>query len=73
MAKQMLFEYVLIHHPRQTKEDRDAGVQPPSQVLGDVKRVLAKDASEVNILAAREIPQQFLDRLDTIEIGVRPF
>lgn len=73
MAKSALFEYVLIHHPRQTKEDRDAGTQPVSILLGDIRRVLAKDIGEVNIKAAREIPQEYLDKLDTVEIAVRPF
>lgn len=73
MSKSKLFEYVIIHHPRQTKEDRDAGTIPASLLLKDVQRVLAINPADVQILAARQIPTEYLDKLDTVEIGVRPF
>ena len=73
MTKQSLFEYVILHHPRRVKKDEDDGVQKPSVLVQDVKRVLAADVKDVQILAAREIPQEYLDKLDTVEIGIRPF
>lgn len=68
-----LFEYVVIHHPQPTKEDKDAGRKKPSILLKDVARVIAEDEKEVMIKAAREIPEEYLDRLAQIEIAIRPF
>ena len=68
-----LFEYVVIHHPQPTKEDKDAGRKKPSVLLVDVTREMAEDEKEVMIKAAREIPEEYLDRLSQIEVAVRPF
>ena len=72
-----LFEYAILYHPVQTKDDKDKGVKPPSVVLrvngDDVVRVVAEDEKEVAIRAARNIPDEYLDRLQQIEVAVRPF
>lgn len=67
-----LFEYAIIHHPKTTKDQRDAGKEARS-VLVKFAQTLAKDANEVNILAARQIPDELLEKLDEVEIAVRPF
>lgn len=64
-----LFEYAVLFHPV-TKKDE----QPEkSKILVDVKRVLAGTDKEVAILAAREIPEEYLDKLEQVEIVVRSF
>lgn len=72
-----LFEYAILYHPVQTKDDKDKGVKPPSVLLQvggqDVTRVVAEDEKEVAIRAARQIPEEYLDRLQQIEVAVRPF
>lgn len=68
-----LFEYAIIHNPKASKEDRDAGRNPKSKLVVDVTRVLAEDDSQVQILAGRAIPEEYLDKLDQIVIAVRPF
>lgn len=73
MTHQRLFEYVIIHHPRRVKVDEEAGNLKRSILLKDVTRVMAADEKEVGIIAAREIDPEYLDRLDTVEIGIRPF
>jgi hypothetical protein len=70
MAK--LFEYAVLYHPKTKKVDGEEK-REKSKVLVDVKRVLAADDKEVAILAAREIPEEYLDQLETVEIVVRPF
>ena len=39
----------------------------------DVKRVLANSEKEAQMLAARDIPDEFTDKLDRVEIALRPF
>ena len=72
-----LFEYAILHHPVPTKEDKDKGIKRPSVVIPvkgqDVTRLVAEDEKEVAMRAAREIPDEYLDRLNQIEVAVRPF
>ena len=73
MPRQNLFEYVILHHP---KPQRDAhGFEEPtkSTIVKEPSYVLSVTEQEVTITAARAIPEEYLDRLDQIEIRVRPF
>lgn len=70
MAKGKIFEYAVIYHPAKVEKDSP---EQPSELLVDVKRVLASSPQEVSIIAAREIPEKFLSKLADIEIVVRPF
>lgn len=70
MAKGRLFEYAVIFHPKPAKKDEEA---PPSEVIVDVKRVLCTDEKAAAMLAARAIPEAYADKLDNVEIAVRPF
>lgn len=71
MAK--LFEYAVIHNPKTTKDANGNDTTPKSSILIEPKRILAKDDKEVGMRAAREIPEDFLDKLDEVEVLVRPF
>jgi hypothetical protein len=73
MAKGKLYEYGVIHHPKNRKDA--AGNEEPvkSKIVTDVTRVLAASPEEVSILAARSIPDEYLDKIEQIEIVVRPF
>ena len=68
-----LFEYAVLYHPHQTKEQKDRGEQAKSKLLIDVTRVLARDDKEVTLMAARAIPEEYLDKLNQVEVAVRPF
>lgn len=65
-----LFEYVILHHPKSRKKDEPA---KKSEILVDMKRVLVKDEQQAVILASRDIPETHLDKLEEVEIVVRPF
>jgi len=67
-----IFEYVVLYHPKPKKVGDDT-VTDPSQIVVDVKRVVATDDKTVAIMAAREIPETYLDRLEQVEIAIRPF
>ena len=47
--------------------------QGPDVIVRTPEYVLAKDDKEVAIRAARAIPETYLDKLDQVEILVRPF
>jgi len=73
MAKGKLFEYAVLHHPKAKKDLAGNEETVKSAILTDVTRTLAATPEEVSILAARSIPPEYLDRLEQIEIVVRPF
>lgn len=64
-----LFEYVAILHP--TEDEKKAGVK--SSLIVPITPALAKDAEQATLLAARAIPPEYIDRLEQIEVAVRPF
>jgi hypothetical protein len=64
-----LFEYAVIYNP--AKEDEKKGVK--SEIVIAPKTILAKNEKEVNFIAARSIPEKFADRIDQLDIAVRPF
>jgi hypothetical protein len=68
-----LYEYAVIYNPLPTKEQVERGEKPKSELIVDVKRVLSNDEKEAAMLAARAIPETYTDRLDRVEIALRPF
>lgn len=68
-----LYEYAVIYNPIQTKEQREAGERPRSELLVPITTILCHDDKEANMIAARSIPQEFVDKLDRVDIAVRPF
>lgn len=62
-----LFEYVIIWHPTEKQE----GEGQTSKIVVDLKRVLAKDAARVQALAARDIPDEYIEQINQIEILIR--
>jgi hypothetical protein len=74
MARGKVFEYAIIYHP---KEKRDAAGNPldnkKSILVQDLARVLAVTDKEVAMLAAKAIPDEYNDKLDDVEIVIRPF
>jgi len=73
MAKGKLFEYAVLFHPKASKEQAERGETPKSEILISPATVLATSPEQVSILASRAIPPTHVDKLDDIEIVVRPF
>lgn len=67
-----IFEYAVLFHPKPRKVG-DETVTDPSQIIVDVKRVVASDVGAVSIMAARDIPVEYIDKLDQVDIALRPF
>jgi hypothetical protein len=70
MARGKLFEYAVLYHPRKKEKDE---VEKVSVLIVDKTSVLAATEQEVSIKAARSIPEEYLDKLQDVEILVRPF
>lgn len=68
-----LYEYAVIYNPIATKEQNERGDKPKSELIVDVKRVLANSEKEAMMLAARDIPADYTGKLDRVEIALRPF
>lgn len=64
-----LFQYAIFWLP--TEQQIKDGKKP--LILKDVTSVLAKDEQGANILAAREIPDDYVDQLEQITIVVNAF
>ena len=64
-----LFEYAVIYDPSEAAVKK--GDEP--KLIVDVTRVLADSAEHVNIIASRAIPEEYLTKLDQVEIAVHPF
>jgi len=70
--KGKLFEYAVLFHPDARKVGEE-WVTDPSQLIVEPKRVVARDDKAVAIQASRDIPDTYLDKLDKVEVIVRPF
>jgi hypothetical protein len=68
-----LFEYAVLYHPNATKDQIEAGETPKSIIIVQPTRVLAASAEHVAMLAARSLPEEYTDKLDDVEVLVRPF
>jgi hypothetical protein len=74
MAKGKLFEYAVLYHP---KEKKDAAGNPletkKSLIVTPLTTILAGSDKEVAMLAAKAIPAEYDDKLEDVEIAIRPF
>ena len=60
-----LFQYVVVYHPKDDEE--------PAQIVVELRTVLAKSKEAAALRAAREIPLEYEEKLDRVEVAVRPF
>lgn len=68
-----LFEFALIYRPRLTKDEKDRGETAKATLIGDITRIMALDEKAALMLAARAIPADYADKLELVEIALRPF
>lgn len=64
-----VFQYVIFLNP---KNDNEGPSERP-RILVDQKTVLASSERQAGIIASRDIPEDVIDRLEEVEIVVRPF
>lgn len=61
-----VFQYVAFYNPDEESTDKP-------KIIVEPKTVLAKDENQASMLAARAIPEDYVDKLENVEIAVRPF
>lgn len=69
----MVYEYCILFHPRVRKDKEGEEIVEKSKLIKDIERIVAASPQEVSIIASRAIPDEYLDKLDEVEIIVRPF
>lgn len=69
-----LFEYAILHHSKPTKAEEEQGKKPTTSIVVQPTRIIALDEHQALLVAARDIPAEYLDgKLDEIEVLIRPF
>jgi hypothetical protein len=71
--RQQLFQYAVLFHPKPTKDQIETGERPKSVVVTDITTILAGSEQEVGMLAARSVGTAYEDKLEDVEILIRPF
>jgi len=64
-----LYEYVVFFNPKNTDKKK----HEEAKILVGPKTVLTNDEKTAMLIAGREIPESFLNRLDQVEVAVRSF
>lgn len=65
-----LFEYAAVYLPKERKNDL---VGDKAAIIVKPTVVLAKDEKEAMLKAARALPEDYVEKLNCVEIAVRPF
>lgn len=73
MAKGKLYSYAVIFHPKPTKDTAGNDTTPKSEIMIKPTDILATDDKQVAMIATRQIPKEYEDKLDLVEVIVRPF
>ena len=73
MVRKTIFEYAILYNPPEKYDESGNEILQSTVLVSDVTRIMASDATEATLLAARTIPAEYLDKMDRIEVAVRPF
>jgi len=68
-----LFEYAIIYQPKERTDAQGNDTTPPAVLIVEPTQILCRDEKEATIQAARRIPEEYLTKLDEVEIALRPF
>lgn len=69
MSKARIWQYAILWHP--TEKQVEDGKK--SELIKDPTTVVANDEKSVAMIAAREVPEEYLTDLDRVEVVCRPF
>ena len=70
---QKLYQFAVLYHPKPTKDQIETGDYPKSQIVVDLTTKLGGSEQEVAMIAARAIPSEYAEKLENLEVLVRPF
>lgn len=72
-GRSKLFEYAIIYQPKERTDAQGNDTTPPAKLVVEPTQILCRDEKEATIQAARRIPEEYLSKLDEVEIALRPF
>jgi len=67
------FDVLALYHPQPTKDQHERGETPKSEVIIQPHLVVATSQEIAGTMVAREIPEEYVDKLERVEVFVRPF
>ena len=70
--RKSLYQYAVLFHPKPQRDAMGNDVTPPTEIVTPITASLGRSDQEVSIIAARSIPEKYLNMLDDIEVLVRP-
>lgn len=73
MAKGRLFDCVALYHPAPKKDAQGNEQELKSEILIATKSILATSEQQAGMMMARLIPEEYVDKLDNVEVLIRPF
>lgn len=65
-----LFEFAAFYLPKEVEGQKTV---EKAKIIVEPTTILAKDEKQAAMLAARSIPEDYIDKLDQVEIACRPF
>lgn len=65
-----IYEFAAIYLPKEIEGQKTA--EKPL-IIVQPQTILAKDEKQAAMLAARALPEDYISKLDCVEIAVRPF
>lgn len=66
----MIYEYAVV---LQAKTDKEGDTVEEGKIIVEPTTVLSVSEEQVQMLAARAIPEEYIGELDRITVAVRPF
>lgn len=68
-----LYTYLAIYHPRETKDAGGNDITEKSKLIIPPTDILATSEKIVATTASRQIPDEYADKLEEVEVLIRPF
>jgi len=69
-----LFEYAVLYVPPQNQSPNESKKKDDEpKILVKPTHCMASDLSQAQIMAARAIPEEYIGRLQHVQLAVRPF
>lgn len=70
--KKKLFQFAVLFH-EEWKVGEDMKTKVETKMIVEPKTILATDEKSATLKIAKELPEEYMDRLENIEILLRPF
>lgn len=73
MAKGKLWEVSVLYHPKPKRNNAGEDITEPTVIVMKPEFMLAATEKEVGIRVSRLIPKEYDDKIEDVEVSIRPF